>query len=351
MNARLDTFDDASTRDAVLVADVGGTHARFALVGEGGVPRILAKVACAAYPGLDAAIADQLDRLPAHQRPRRAAIAVAAVVNSDVVRLTNLDWEFSKDELRGELGLDELLVLNDFEALAWSLPHLPKSELRQVGGGRPDPRGTLAVLGPGTGLGVSGLVPCHDGWAAIRGEGGHVSFSPADAREAALLASVWEHHPHVSAERLVSGIGLPMLHRAICEVGGHVHRELDAAEIARMAREHADPACLQTIDAFCAMLGTIAGNLALTLGATGGVYIGGGIVPKLGEAFHRSSFRHRFEAKGRFTAHNAAIPVYVIESQTPAFVGAAAALNDAATHRRQAMPLARSHEAGIHETA
>lgn len=351
MNALLDNFDDATGRGTALVADVGGTHARFALVDEDGTQHLLAKVACATYPGLDAAIADQLDRLPAHQRPRRAAIAVAAVVGSDVVRLTNLDWEFSKDELRDELGLHDLLVLNDFEALAWSLPHLPKSELRQVGGGRPEPRGTLAVLGPGTGLGMSGLVPCHDGWAAIRGEGGHVSFSPADAREAALLARVWAHHPHVSAERLVSGIGLPMLHRAICEVGRHAWRERDAAEIGRLAREQADTACVETIEAFCAMLGTIAGNLALTLGATGGVYIAGGIVPKLGDAFHRSAFRQRFEAKGRFTAHNAAIPVYVIESQTPALVGAAAALNDAVMHRRPALPRQPSYAGGVHEAA
>ncbi len=327
--------------ETALVADVGGTHARFALVSGGSMaPQLLAKVACADYPRLDAAIADQLDRLPPALRPRRAAIAVAAVVSSDVVRLTNLDWEFSVEELRQGLDLDELLLLNDFEALAWSLPQLRDDELRRVGGGRADPRGPRAVIGPGTGLGVSGLIPCRGGWAAIRGEGGHVSFSPADERELALLACVWKDFPHVSAERLVSGIGLPMLHRAVCRVDGLPYRELPVAEIAQHARDGTDAGCAATIASFGAMLGTLAGNLALTLGATGGVYIGGGIVPKLGAAFERSAFRERFESKGRFASHNAAIPTWVIHAETPALVGAAAALRDmgAASGRSAAQP-------------
>lgn len=260
-----------ATDEPALVADVGGTHARFALVSGGSMaPQLLAKVACADYPGLDAAIADQLDRLPCTLRPRRAAIAVAAVVSGDVVRLTNLEWEFPVEELRQGLDLDELLLLNDFEALAWSLPQLRDDELRRVGSGRADPRGPRAVIGPGTGLGVSGLIPCRGGWAAIRGEGGHVSFSPADERELALLACVWRDFPHVSAERLVSGIGLPMLHRAVCRVDGLPYRELPVAEIARHARDGTDAGCAATIASFGAMLGTLAGNLALTLGATGG---------------------------------------------------------------------------------
>jgi len=319
-----------STCETALVADVGGTHARFAIVGgDTPAPRLISKVACAAYPDLETAIADQLDRIPLDARPRRAAIAVAAPMTHDRVHLTNLDWRFSIASLRDALNLDELLVLNDFEALAWSLPHLRDDELRQVGGGRADPRGPRAVIGPGTGLGVSGLIPCRGGWAAIRGEGGHASFSPANARESAILGCVWKQLPHVSAERLVSGIGLPMLHAAVCEVDGFAHDGLDVAEIARRAQAGDDAACVATIATFCAMLGTLAGNLALTLGATGGVYIGGGIVPRLGDAFVRSEFRRRFESKGRFAAHNAAIPSFVITADTPALVGAAAALDDA----------------------
>ena len=318
-----------ATCDSALVADVGGTHARFAIVGGDRAPRQIVKVPCAAYPDLETAIADQLDRIAPDARPRRAAIAVAAVVANDTVHLTNLDWRFSADGLRDTLELDELVVLNDFEALAWSLPHLRDEELRQVGAGKADPRGPRAVIGPGTGLGVSGLIPCRGGWAAIRGEGGHVSFSPADEREAALLACVWKRFPHVSAERLVSGIGLPMLHAAVCQVDGFEHEELAVAEIANRVQAASDPACSATIATFCAMLGTLAGNLALTLGATGGVYIGGGIVPRLGDCFERSDFRKRFESKGRFATLNASIPTWTILAEAPALVGAAAALAEA----------------------
>jgi glucokinase len=313
-----------------LVADIGGTHARFAIVDESGTtaPRVIAKVACANYTDLYSAVAEQLDAIPEHSRPRRAAIALAAVVSSDRVKLTNLKWEFSVQALKHQLDLDELLLLNDFEALAWSLPHLRDDDLRQIGGGASRIRGPRAVIGPGTGLGVSGLIPSRGGWAAIRGEGGHVSFSPADERENAILASVWKRFPHVSAERLVSGIGLPVLHQAVCEVDGHRFRDFSTAEIVQGALDGTDAGCASTIATFCAMLGTIAGNLALTLGATGGVFIGGGIVPRLGDAFERSAFRARFEAKGRFTEHNAAIPTHVIVADTPALIGAAAALED-----------------------
>jgi len=319
-----------SVAESALVADIGGTHARFAIASaESVVPRQIAKVACADYIDLRSAISAQLESIPLDVRPRRAALAVAAVVTSDRVKLTNLNWEFSVQALKRQLDLDELLVLNDFEALAWSLPHLNDGELRQVGGGAPNIRGPRAVIGPGTGLGVSGILPCRGGWAAIRGEGGHVSFSPADARESAILASVWKRFPHVSAERLISGIGLPMLHLAVCEVDGHRHRDFQVADIAQRARDGIDAGCVATIATFCAMLGTAAGNLALTLGATGGVYIGGGIVPKLGECFVQSDFRKRFESKGRFATHNASIPTYSILAETPALVGAAAALDDA----------------------
>jgi glucokinase len=317
--------------DSALVADIGGTHARFAIArGDGSSPQTIAKIACAAYPDLRSAIAEQLDALPPAVRPRRAALAVAAAVHGDEVRLTNLHWHFSISALRADLGLDQLLLLNDFEALAWSLPHLGASELHPIGGGQSNPRGTRAVIGPGTGLGVSGLIPCRQGWAVIRGEGGHVSFSPCDERENAILACAWKRFPHVSAERLVSGIGLPVLHLSVCQVDGFRHEDLSVADIAQRAAQGTDPACVATIATFCAMLGTIAGNLALTLGASGGVYIGGGIIPKLGGVFERSEFRRRFEAKGRFSAHNAAIATQVILADTPALVGAAAALYEGA---------------------
>lgn len=309
----------------LLVADVGGTRARFALLDDRGVPEDTRVLAVSDYAGPVEAIEAYLLEFGSPCLAA-AAIALAAPVHQPVVRLTNAPWTFARAEICSRLRLQRLLLLNDFEALALSLPHLPANDLRQVGGGAPVAQAAKAVLGPGTGLGVSAVLFERGRWLPLSGEGGHVSLAPADAREAAILALAWREFPHVSAERLLSGSGLPLLHRLVAEVDGHQWQSADTPEIVARGVAEEDSLCSTVLDTFCAMLGGVAGNLALTVGARGGVHVGGGIIPRLAQFFDRSPFRERFEAKGRFSSYLAAIPTYVMLAPTPALLGAAHAL-------------------------
>lgn len=315
----------AMRKMVALVADIGGTHARFALVDSRGVPDQERVLAVADHDGPIAAISAYLAEV-GQPKPESAAVAIAAPVTDAVPRLTNGSWRFDREEIRLHFGFRHLHLLNDFAALALAIPHLPESELHLLGGGSPVAEATKAVIGPGTGLGVSGLAFDRGHWFPLVGEGGHVSLAPADARESAILERAWRKFPHVSTERLVSGSGLPFLYRLVADIDGKVADMLTPREIIAHAVAGSDALCLATIDTFCAMLGGLAGNLALTLGARGGLYIGGGIVSRLGESFDRSPFRQRFEAKGRFSAYLAEIPAYVILSTAPALLGAAQAL-------------------------
>jgi glucokinase len=185
----------------------------------------------------------------------------------------------------------------------------------------------LGLIGAGTGLGVSGLLATGEGrWLPIAGEGGHVTLCAATAREAEIIEVCREEHGHVSAERLVSGMGLTNLHLAIAKLAHAAQLPLTPAEVTQRGLSGSDPLCVEALQTFCAFLGSVSGNLALTLGALGGVYIGGGIVPKLGDYFHQSPFRERFQSKGRFTNYLTPIPVYVIHARNPAFLGTAIAL-------------------------
>ncbi|MFM2057767.1 MAG: glucokinase [Pseudomonadota bacterium] len=318
-----------------LVADIGGTNARFGWVTSdhpGARAQQVRKLPVAAYADPAAAARAYLDSLAQelgshYQAPRRAAMAVATALAGDQISFTNSHWSFSRAALQATLGLDELLALNDFEALALALPTLGEGEL--ICPGRlPDVSGTLAVIGPGTGLGVAGVVraPGNAGWIALPGEGGHATLSAADDFEAELLRQVRGEYPHVSAERLLSGIGLPVLQRGVDAVLGLPARQLGAEQIVELGLAGADAACSRSIDVFCAMLGSFAGNVALTLGARGGVFIGGGIVPRLGERFFRSGFQERFVAKGRFRAYLEAIPTALITDTLCALTGSAQAL-------------------------
>ncbi len=312
---------------ALLVADIGGTHARFALLDERGLPERVRVLAVADYAGPVEAVQAYLHEFGSPPL-RAAALALAAPVHADVIRMTNADWVFVRADITARLGLAQLLLLNDFAALALSLPHLAAADLRQVGGGTVVPLAPKAVLGPGTGLGVSGVFFARGRWLALTGEGGHCSLAPGDRREAEILALAWREFAHVSAERLLSGSGLPLLYRLVGEVDGWSGEPLATPEIVARAVSGDDPRCRAVIDTLCAMLGAMAGNLALTLGAQGGVYVGGGIIPRLGDLFDRSAFRTRFEAKGRFASYLVAIPTYVMLCPTPALLGSAHALAD-----------------------
>lgn len=308
-----------------LLADIGATHARFALQNPDGEIAAIEVFRADDFPDIAAAISAYRALHPA--AIRHAVLAIANPVSGDEVRMTNRNWAFSIRQLRDTLGLDTLLVVNDFAALARAIPQLSPTQRRQIGGGAPAADGCIGVLGPGSGLGVAGLTP-HDGqWQVIAGEGGHVSFAPNDARERDILDYGWQRHEHLSVERLLSGPGLELIHQALAARAQCTAPPRRAADISQAALA-GDALCLEVIDCFCAILGSAAGNLALTLGTTGGIYIGGGIVPRLGSLFEEQRFRERFEAKGRFKPYLAAIPCYLILAETPAFIGAAALLDE-----------------------
>jgi glucokinase len=310
-----------------LLADIGGTNARFALeLGPGHVGQIRV------YPGADhPTITDAIRHFLKDMRIGRvshAAIAIANPVDGDHVQMTNHNWAFSIEATRRELGFDTLLVVNDFTALAMALPELTSAQRMQVGGGSSRPSSVIGLLGPGTGLGVSGLIPTDDHWIALGSEGGHASFAPQDEREDLVLQYARKKWPHVSFERVCAGPGLELIYRALAARDKkRVASSLEPADIVQRAKD-ADELALEAVNCFCAILGTFAGNIAVTLGALGGIYIGGGVVPHLGTLFQASPFRRRFEAKGRFEAYLANIPTFVITAEYPAFLGVSAILDE-----------------------
>lgn len=309
-----------------LIADIGGTYARFALEPSQGEFTQIASLRCADHADFHAAVTAYLATV-APVRVEHAAVAIANPVDGDQVSMTNYHWRFSIEQMRQQLGLDTLVVVNDFTALAMALPRLGADGVRQIGGGEAHKQSVIGLLGPGSGLGVSALIPAGDGWISLGSEGGHTSFSPRDEREIAILRFAWKHFDHVSFERLLSGPGLELMYRALADRAGVAPQDLSAQEITQRALEAKDAVCADTLEVFCTLLGTAAANLAVTLGALGGIYIGGGIVPRLGGYFERSPFRARFEEKGRFSRYVAAIPTYVITAEHATFIGASAILD------------------------
>jgi glucokinase len=308
-----------------LLADIGGTYARFTVETAPGHFEHTSSLRCADHADFHAAVSAYLATLPT-QAFEHAAVAIANPVEGDQVRMTNYHWQFSIEQMRQRLGLQTLVVVNDFTALALALPRLLPAQRRQVGGGAPVARSVVGLIGAGSGLGVSGLIPAGDGWVALGTEGGHASFAPRDEREIDILRYAMTQHPHVSFERLVSGPGLELTYQALLHRAGRAVQALSAPEITHRALAGTDAVCLEALEAFCAMLGTAAANLAVTQGAMGGVFLGGGIVPRLGAWFDRSPFRARFEDKGRFSDYLRAIPTYVITAEHATLEGAAAVL-------------------------
>lgn len=314
-----------------LLADIGGVNARFALETSTGNFEAGTVLLCADFATLEASIQAYLSSDAAQAlgagRACHAAIAIANPIDDDIVTMMNHHWSFSISAMRIALQLDTLLVVNDFTALAMAVPYLLPEQYLQVGPGRARTERAIGLIGCGTGLGMSGLIPAEDGWIALGSEGGHASFAPCDQREMDVLAFAWRELEHVSTERLLSGRGLELIYRALSERAGRAPATaLAAAAISQLALSGECAVCRDAVDCFCAILGSMAGNVALTLGALGGIYIGGGIVPRLGPLFAQSPFRRRFEQKGRLGAYLAQIPTYVITAQRPTFVGIAAVL-------------------------
>ena len=316
----------------LLVGDVGGTNARFALA-----RRIEGQI-----------VLDLHESFPAHEhptflggvkayldgcevKPSGGVLAVAGPVTDRAIDLTNSPWQVSEDEL-ATLGLKPVRLINDFEALAWGAPIVPEDQLASLGGpveGQHD--AAIAVLGPGTGFGVSALArDSHGREIALPSEGGHACFAPGDAIEDEILRVLRRRYDRVSIERLVCGPGLLNMHRALAEIDGRKSHVDDPAEITQAALKDPHSPCGATLARFCAILGAVAGDVALTLGARGGIYIAGGIAPRILPFLKASPFRERFERKGRFQPYMQAIPTKVILHKQAALLGAArVAFNEA----------------------
>jgi glucokinase len=310
-----------------LLADIGGTNVRFALLADGSSePEQEASLVCADFRGLEEAARHYLSSVSV-ERITEAAFDVATAVTGDFIKLTNSPWAFSIEQTRRAFGLQRLVVINDFTALALAVPWLKPEDLRQVGGGTAVAGSALALIGAGTGLGVSGLIASGASWIPIQGEGGHTAFSPMDEREDGVLKVLRERFGHVSTERVASGPGLVNIYESLCTLDHVVARAVKPEQVTEAGVSGSDPQCAEALRMFCGILGTATANLVITLGARGGAYVGGGIVPQLGNYFAGSAFRRRFEHKGRFSKYLAEIPVWVIHADNPALNGLAAALN------------------------
>ena len=310
-----------------LVGDIGATNARFAIYTDRRRTTQARITPVEQYASLGEAIKGYLAEEQITGPLQGVALAVASPVTGDQVTLTNHPWSFSISGLRRDLRIKRLIVVNDFTANALAVPRLGPEERAAIGGGAAVPGTPIAVLGPGTGLGVSGLIPARGGLVALAGEGGHASMAAADDRESEVLLRLRRRFGHVSAERVLSGQGLVNLYSALAEIEGVQAEPYTPAQITDPVFGERQPLCRAALAMFCAMLGTVAGNLALTLGARGGVYIAGGIVPRLGTRFVESAFRERFEHMGRFRDYLAAIPTWVVTAAVPAFLGLAEMLD------------------------
>jgi glucokinase len=311
-----------------FVADIGGTNARFARLD----PETLALSSPKTYPSrnfgsLPAAVAEYISTLPT--RPQIGCIAVAGPIARQAVCLTNLGWSSTLDELRLVSGVDRLVLVNDFEALALSLPLLGEADLLPIGMAAGEPGGARAVLGPGTGLGVAALIQTPSGWRAVASEGGHVSFPIRDAHELAILRRLRPTGDHLSAERILSGPGLVRLYRALAGRKAKVDPALTPEHIVRMAETRSELTAVQALDMFASWLARFAGDVALMFGARGGVYLGGGIPPKISFALSEKAFRVSFEDKGRLSEYLSSVPVSIILAADAGLRGAGVAMRRA----------------------
>lgn len=316
------------TRPA-LIGDIGGTNARLALVTPGAFePHDILSLPCADYPGLVEAVNDYLTRVGAvdERAPREACLAFACPIRGDRIKMTNNHWSFSRAEVQQALGLTLFKAINDFTAQALGVPHVPEADLAEVQPGEALPHAARLVIGPGTGLGVAGLFPGRHAWIPLPAEGGHVTFAPTDEREQNLLRHFRNRYGRVSVERILCGQGLLDLYLAHCSLKGSNPAYATPAEVSAAAG--GDPVARDTLLRFLKILGDVCGDAALTLGARGGVYLCGGILPRLLDWLPQSRFREAFADKGRMGPYTAALPVRVVTAPWPGLLGAAEALHN-----------------------
>jgi glucokinase len=311
-----------NTRSPIeIVADIGGTNARFAWLQAGGTSlQDIRQLLCIDHAQPLDAIRHYLASLPAHGAIQRICLAVAGPIETDWIDLPNNHWAFSRSELERALGCN-VAVINDFSAQLLSVPGLQQHEVEWLGSARPQPGLVIAALGPGTGLGVAGLTV---GGEIIPSEGGHLAFAPVDAHEIALLQQLWRKYPRVSVERILSGPGLAALYHCNAALAGH-SGNLAAEQVSAGARS-GDALCRQSIHDFIAILGSVAGEVAIALGARGGVWLAGGILPKLEGLYDKTLLRERFNAKGRFTQYCSDIPLALLRADHAGLRGCVHAL-------------------------
>ncbi len=312
-----------------LVGDIGGTNARFALW-ENDQLRAVRVLATADFACPEDAIKLYLQGLDLPLGTIGAVcLSVAGPVSGDEFRFTNNHWRLSRSAFCQTLQVDNLLLINDFSAMALGMTRLQPGDVRQVCAGLAEPLRPAVVIGPGTGLGVGTLLSLGEAqWMALPGEGGHVDLPMSNPREVLLWQHIYNEIGHVSAESVLSGSGLPRLYRAICAVDGHAP-VLDSDRAITAAALAGDPIALQVLEQFSCWLGRVAGNNVLTLGARGGVYIVGGVVPRFADFFMASGFARSFADKGCMSDYLTGIPVWLVTAPYPGLMGAGVALQQA----------------------
>jgi glucokinase len=310
-----------------LVADIGGTNIRVGFFADNQTEvKQLTVFQCNKYQSLAEVLHTYIEQENLTNSKINACLAIACPVEKDLISMTNLPWEFSQEALKKQLNFNHLYLINDYTAIAHAVPLLTEQQKVQIGSGQAISDKPIAICGPGTGLGVANVVFSQGQCVCLGGEGGHVDFAPTDATEIKILEFLLTQYQHVSYEQLLSGLGLEQIYQALSTINETVVEDLSAKDISDNAITKSCATCEQALDQFCKILGSFAGNLALTIASFGGVYIAGGIVPRFIQYFENSEFRARFEAKGRFNDFNRRIPTFVITESQPGILGASAYL-------------------------
>lgn len=313
--------------EPILVADLGGTNARFALADLSGASmkiRDSQRFRAEDFETIRDAADAYLESV--QEKPAHACFAAAGPINNQEVDFTSSHWVLREGDIKGPLGLDHFLIVNDFYALAAGIAHLPQDAFIEVKPGAPIEDTPQLVIGPGTGLGQALIVPTQTGPKVVATEGGHVSFAPRSDLEFEIKKFIAREHPRVSVERLLSGRGLVNIHRALCAIEGAPRVSLQANEITNAAITGEYPIAVKAVDMFCTVLGRVTGDAVLSTGARGGVVLGGGILPKIKDKFLESDFALRFGEKGRMSSYVESVPVRMVIEDGAALYGAAAAL-------------------------
>ena len=314
----------------LLVADIGGTNARFGLVEQApntSKPNYTASqqitLKCANYPDIGSMIKACCAEFKISM-PEYACFAIAGPIEHGFAQMTNLGWKFKTEDLRNELGMKTLHVINDFAALAYAVPFLSADETKTLYAADSDPDAPIVVMGPGTGFGMALLVPENGGWKIIPTEGGHASFAPTTEKELAIKSYLLKEQSHVSVENILSGIGLVNLYRALASIAGVEAQNYSPADVSTKGLANEDPICHEAVVTFCNTLGSVAGDKAVSTGARGGVVIGGGITPKLLGILPETNFEERYKNKGPMRKYVSDISIKVIINDKAALVGSAA---------------------------